>query len=119
MEHIGDINCIISFYQSAKSHVLDPTKVPVMEKTPESVAQEIAAIRQSLKEVSAAVDRYAEIATKNVSQAGTTAAGEVSESHTALFMESHKFIRTARGPLDMVFSHTENVSNLNISCAVK
>ncbi|OBT66502.1 hypothetical protein VE03_03651 [Pseudogymnoascus sp. 23342-1-I1] len=82
-----------------------------MEKTPESVAQEITAIRQSLKEVSAAVDRYAEVATKNVSLAGTVAAGEVSESHTRLFMESHKFMRTARGPLDMVFSHTENSSH--------
>lgn len=90
-----------------------------MEKNPESVAQEIAAIRQSLKEVSAAVDKYAEVATKNVSLAGTVAAGEVSEYHTALFMESHKFMRTARGPLDMVFSHTENVSNLIIGCAIE
>src|SRR5690348_12020312 len=105
-----------------------------MNKTPESVAQEIAAIRLSLAQASAAVDRYAEIATRNVylqngDANGSTAngdangktngsankptdivaSGELSDAHTNLFMQCHALLRTARGPVDMIFSHFENV----------
>jgi hypothetical protein len=80
-----------------------------MERTPDSVAREIEAIRHALAVVSAAVDRYAEIATQNVGQTSPTDSCEVGASHTALFMETHKLLRVARGPVDMVYSHFENV----------
>jgi hypothetical protein len=80
-----------------------------MEKTAESVSQEVAALKQILAQVSAAIDNYAEIATKNVGQKSIEASGEVSDLKTVLFMETHKLMRTARGPLNMVFSHFENV----------
>lgn len=104
-----------------------------MNKTPESVAQEIAAIRLSLAQASAAVDRYAEIATRNVSlqnedangsaangdangsankPTDIVASGELSDAHTNLFMQCHALLRTARGPVDMIFSHFENVRSL-------
>lgn len=80
-----------------------------MEKTPESVAQEIASLKRMLASVSEAIDSYAEIATKNVGKKDLEALGEVSESHTSLFMVANELLRTVRGPLDMVFSHFENV----------
>jgi hypothetical protein len=82
-----------------------------MEKTTSTVAEEIAALRQTLKKVSSAIDSYSEIATRNAGDTGITASGEVSEAHTALYMEAHGLLRIARGPVDMVFSHFENVSS--------
>lgn len=81
-----------------------------MHQTAESLAQEIASIKQLLSRVSAAVDTYAECAAKHVDGNSASAAGEVGEKHTALFMETSQLLRTVRGPLDMVFSNFENVS---------
>jgi hypothetical protein len=81
-----------------------------MNKTAESLAHEIATIKQLLSRVGAAVDVYAEVATKDVGQKSSSGPGEVSEKHTALFMETSQLLRTVRGPLDMVFSNFENVS---------
>lgn len=83
-----------------------------MERTSESVAQEVAAMKHMLSRVSDAIDAYADIATINVGQKNPTALGEVNESHTALVMETSKLLRTIRGPADMVFSNFENVSVL-------
>lgn len=81
-----------------------------MDRNAESLAQEIAAMRHMLGKVSAAIDVYADRATKNVGQKDITAVGEVTETHTALFMETSKLLRTVRGPVDMVFTNFENVS---------
>jgi hypothetical protein len=84
-----------------------------MEKTPESVAAEIAALRHGLSEVTAAIDKYAEIATQNVGNKDSTASGDVSESHKALFLKTSKLLTTVRGPVDMVISNFENVRILS------
>ncbi|KAE9370157.1 hypothetical protein N431DRAFT_343662 [Stipitochalara longipes BDJ] len=79
-----------------------------MEKTPESVAAEIQALKRSLSEVSTAIDEYAEIATRNVGNKDTKATGEVSESHKGLFLKTHALLATVRGPVDMLISNIEN-----------
>jgi hypothetical protein len=89
--------------------LIELTLVTKMEKTPESVAAEIAALRHSLSEVTAAIDKYAEIATQNVGNKDSTASGDVSESHKALFPKTSKLLTTVRGPVDMVISNFENV----------
>jgi hypothetical protein len=81
-----------------------------MNKSAESLQQEIAAIKQLLSSVGAAVDAYADVAIKNVGRTSISDAGEVAEKQTALFMETSKLLRTVRGPVDMVFSNFENVS---------
>lgn len=81
-----------------------------MSKSVESLQQEVAAIKQLLSSVGAAVDAYAEVAIKNVDKPSSSDAGEVGEKHTALFMETSKLLRTVRGPVDMIFSNFENVS---------
>jgi hypothetical protein len=81
-----------------------------MEKTQETLAQEIAAMRHHLGEVSAAIDAYETVATQNLGQKSITSSGAVSEKHTALFLESSKLLTTVRGPVDMMFSNIENVS---------
>jgi hypothetical protein len=82
-----------------------------MNKSAESLQQEIAAIKQLLSSVGAAVDTYADVAIKNVGgQTSISDAGEVAEKQTALVMETSKLLRTVRGPVDMVFSNFENVS---------
>jgi hypothetical protein len=80
-----------------------------MEKTPEIVAQENAAIQQALEEVRLAAEQHAQVSTKNAGKTGITESGEVSESHRELFLKSHKLMRAVRGPVDMIFSHFENV----------
>lgn len=80
-----------------------------MEKTADSVAAEVAALRQSLSEVSAAVDRYAELATQNVGNKDVTASGDVSQSHRDLYLKSRRLLQTVRGPVDMVISNFEQV----------
>jgi hypothetical protein len=81
-----------------------------MEKTPESVAAEISALKQSLSEVSTAIDAYAEIATQNVGNKDSKALGEVKESHKALFLKTNALLMTARGPVDMLMANIEKVS---------
>lgn len=88
---------------------IELTLLTKMEKTPESVAAEIAALKHSLMEVGDAVDKYAQIATQNVGNKDSTASGEVSESHRALFLKTSKLLTTVRGPVDMVISNFENV----------
>jgi hypothetical protein len=83
---------------------------PTMNKSAESLQREIAAIKQLLSSVDAAVDAYADVAIKNVGRTSISDAGEVAEKQTALFMETSKLLRTVRGPVDMVFSNFENVS---------
>lgn len=81
-----------------------------MEKTTESVVGEIAALRQALKDVSTAIDNYAEKAIQNVGNKSAEASGEVSELHKALFLKTSSLARTVRGPVDMLISHFEDVS---------
>jgi hypothetical protein len=89
--------------------LIELTLLTKMEKTPESVAAEIAALRHTLSEATAAIDKYAEIATQNVGNKDSTASGEVSESHRALFLKTSKLLTMVRGPVDMVISNFENV----------
>jgi hypothetical protein len=81
-----------------------------MERTAESVAAEVAALKQALKEVSAAIDNYSEIATRNVGNKDARASGEVRKSHKELFLQTNKLLTTVRGPVDTVISNFENVS---------
>jgi hypothetical protein len=82
-----------------------------MEKTSSSVAEEIAALRQTLEKVNSALDSYAEIAARNVGDKSIAASGEVSNAHTDLYLQTHGLLRAVRGPIDMVYSHVEAVSN--------
>ncbi|KAM3065358.1 hypothetical protein ACMFMG_011519 [Clarireedia jacksonii] len=79
-----------------------------MEKTAESLAQEVAAMKDMLSKVSTAIDVYAEIATKNLGRKDINSSGEVSEKHVNLFMATSNLMTTVRGPVDMVFSNFEN-----------
>ena len=81
-----------------------------MKKTAESVAEEVRALKRMLGRVGAAINKYAEIATRNVGKKNMTGSGEISESHKALFLKTNKLLKTVRGPLDMAISHFENVS---------
>jgi len=81
-----------------------------MEKTADSVAAEIAALKHSLTEVTAAVNEYAELAVQNVGNKDVMASGSVKQSHKDLFLKTNKLLRTVRGPVDMVTAHLENVS---------
>lgn len=80
-----------------------------MEKTAESLAQEIAAMKDMLSKVNTAIDVYAETATRNLERKDIKSSGEASEKHVDLFMATSKLMRTVRGPVDMVFSNFENV----------
>lgn len=80
--------------------------------TAQSIAERVASLKGMLSQVSTAIDHYAEIATKNVGARSIAQSGEIAEAHTALFMETNKLLRGVRGPLDMVFTHFENVSPL-------
>jgi hypothetical protein len=86
-----------------------------MEKTVDSVAAEIAALKHSLREVAAAINKYADLAVQNVENKDVTASGSVSQSHKDLLLKTNNLLRTVRGPVDMVISHLENVSILTSS----
>ena len=86
-----------------------------MEKNADTLAQEIAAMKDMLSKVGAAIDICAGKATKNLGQKDPIALGEVNETHTSLVMETSKLLRTVRGPVDMVFTNFENVSKLGHS----
>ncbi|KAF7871817.1 hypothetical protein EAF04_003924 [Stromatinia cepivora] len=79
-----------------------------MEKTPESLAQEIACMREQLSKVSKAIDVYESVATGNVHKKGIQPRGETSQKHGELFMETDRLMKKVRGPVDMVFSNFEN-----------
>lgn len=81
-----------------------------MEKTPESLAQEIAAMREQLSKVSKAIDVYESVATGNLDKEDTQSKGEISQKHVELFVETDRLMKKVRGPVDMVFSNFENVS---------
>lgn len=83
-----------------------------MEKSPESLAQEIASMREQLSKVSEAIDAYESVATQNLAKKDIQSKGEISQKHVELFMETDKLVRKVRGPVDMVFSNFENVSLL-------
>jgi hypothetical protein len=80
-----------------------------MAKTPQTVAQEDAAIQKALEDVRLAADEFSQISSKNAGKTGTVESGQVSESHRALFMKSYSLLRTIRGPVDMIWSHFESV----------
>ncbi|KAF7870251.1 uncharacterized protein EAF02_009441 [Botrytis sinoallii] len=79
-----------------------------MEKSPESLAQEIASMREQLSKVSEAIDTYESVATRNLAKKDIQSKGEISQKHVELFMETDRLVRKARGPVDMVFSNFEN-----------
>lgn len=80
-----------------------------MAKSAESVTQEIAGIEQALEDVRLAAIEYAQVSSKNAGKAGMVEFGEVSNTHTALFLKTHNLLRAVRGPADMIWSHFENV----------
>lgn len=84
----------------------------IMEKSPESLAQEIASMREQLSRVSEAIDAYESVATQNLAKKDIQSKGEISQKHVELFMETDRLVKKVRGPVDMVFSNFENVSLL-------
>ena len=80
-----------------------------MANTAESIAQQNAPIQQALKETSALAQEYSKISSKYADATGIRESGEVSQAHTALFLQTAKLLRTVRGPVDMIYSHFENV----------
>jgi hypothetical protein len=80
--------------------------------TPEMVAQENAAIREALEDVTAAAKAYAQVSTANAGKAAIVEAGEVTASKRSLQLKSQKLLETVRGPVDMVMVHQENVRSL-------
>lgn len=84
----------------------------IMEKSPESLAQEIASMREQLSRVSETIDAYESVATQNLAKKDIQSKGEISQKHVELFMETDRLVKKVRGPVDMVFSNFENVSLL-------
>ncbi|KAG4027317.1 hypothetical protein MFRU_031g00650 [Monilinia fructicola] len=89
-----------------------------MEKTPESLAQEIASMRERLSKVSKAVDIYESVATQNLAKKDIKSKGETGETHVNLFMETDSLMKAVRGPVDMVFSNFENSVHSGVLRAV-
>jgi hypothetical protein len=81
-----------------------------MEKTPQSLAEEIVSMKQSLAQISAEIDSFAEAATRNLDSTSPTALGEVTEKRAALYVTSSQLWSTIRGPTQMVFANFEHVS---------
>ncbi|TEY83831.1 hypothetical protein BOTCAL_0024g00400 [Botryotinia calthae] len=79
-----------------------------MAKSPESLAQEIASMREQLGRVSETIDAYESVATQNLAKKDTRSKGEISQKHVELFMETDRLVKKVRGPVDMVFSNFEN-----------
>ncbi|KAI9739699.1 MAG: hypothetical protein M1834_006418 [Cirrosporium novae-zelandiae] len=89
-----------------------------MASPADAVAQHIAAIRKQLKHVTALVDDFAAISTKNAGNDGIVEKGEVTGSHTTLVQETHKLLNAVKGPLDTVFCHFENVAHTGATRAL-
>lgn len=87
-----------------------------MEQSPESLAQEIAIMREQLSKVNKAIDLYESVATQNLGKKDTQSKGETSEKHVDLFMETDRLMKAVRGPVDMIFSNFENVSLILSFC---
>jgi len=83
-----------------------------MESISESVAAEIQDLKRCVREVSTAIDEYAEVASRNVGTKDAKASGEVSMLHKALFLKTHALMGVVRGPVDMLISNIENVCTL-------
>lgn len=86
-----------------------------MEQSPESLAQEIAIMREQLSKVHKAIDLYESVATQNLGKKDTQSKGKTSEKHVDLFMETDRLMKAARGPV-MIFSNFENVSLILLFC---
>jgi uncharacterized protein YoxC len=69
-----------------------------MEKTADSVAAEIAALKHSLSEVTAAVNEYAELAVQNVGNKDVAASGSVSQFHKYLFSKTNNLFANCARP---------------------
>lgn len=95
-----------------------------MANTPETIAQQNAAIKQALDETNALAEMYSKISSAHAGASGTQEPGEIGKAHTALSLQTAKLLRTVRGPVDMVFSHFENVSfhvpevDLRLECSL-
>lgn len=81
-----------------------------MANTPETIAQQNTAIKQALEETNALAERYSKISSRHA-DTSIQEPGEIGEVHTALSLQTAKLLRTVRGPVDMIFSHFENVSH--------
>lgn len=78
-------------------------------KTLEAVAQENASIQEALEEAFAAATAYADINIDNVGKPGISEIGDVSQAQRTLVTKANKLLQAARGPVNMIFSHFENV----------
>ncbi len=78
-------------------------------KSLEMVAQETAAIQAALETVSAAAKEYAQVSVANAGKTGIIELGEVTEVKRTLHQKAHQLLQAVRGPVDMPFSHQENV----------
>lgn len=80
-----------------------------MANTPETTSEQNAAIKQVLEETNALAEKYFKISSKHAN-GGIQEPADIGEVHTALSLQTAKLLRTIRGPVDMIFSHFENVS---------
>jgi len=73
------------------------------------------AVKEALKDVTAAADQYYKLSAQSAGQNGVrrdgvNSAGELTVSHNQLFVKAMQLVRAIRGPVDMLFAHFENVS---------
>jgi len=78
-------------------------------KTPEMVAQEMAAIQEALDTVIAATKEYAQTSLANVGKTGIIESGDVTESKRNLHLKTERLLQAVRGPVDNMFRHQESV----------
>lgn len=81
-----------------------------MNKSREIFVEEHNSIKQLLKTVQAAADRYEEISLKYAGRDDVAGMVLVRDAQITLTAEAEKLVAVARGPVDMVFSHQEAVS---------
>jgi hypothetical protein len=88
-----------------------------MNKTPEMLADEHAAIDQLLKVVQDAADRYKKVSLTHAGQGDIAGMVKAHQAQTELTVNTQKLVAAVRGPVDMIFSHQEAVSDL-LLCAI-
>lgn len=85
-----------------------------MANSSETAAQQIAAARAAVDDVSRRLDRYAAAVESSANTVTLESMGRVSQSHTDLVASVRALNRAARGPADMMFAQIEAVGRISL-----
>jgi hypothetical protein len=80
----------------------------------EGAIKQLAAIKQSLEEINKDLELYSSLVEDDsIVRKDLESIAKVNVSHTKLVASVRTLNRAARGPVDSIFAHTENVSTRN------